>query len=118
MPEEPLFRAADPDRRSSRISACTRAPPRVAPAPLECAAPESVIASQNANAAWFCNGSSRLSTTPQTAPVSLRTPGRTPSCHPHRCRCTHAVTDCAFPAGDFAPVAFELQREEPRRLED
>jgi hypothetical protein len=31
----------------SRISACTRAPARVAPAPIHCARPESVIASQN-----------------------------------------------------------------------
>ena len=43
--------------RSSCISACTRAPPRVSAAPSQCASPESVIASQNANAARFCSGS-------------------------------------------------------------
>ncbi len=59
--------------RSSRISACTRAPPRVAPAPIQCARPESVIPSQNANAARFCSGSYPSPTTPSTARVSLRT---------------------------------------------
>ena len=50
------------------MSAWTRAPPRVAPAPIQCARPESVIASQNANAAAFCSGSYPSPTTPSTVP--------------------------------------------------